>query len=139
MGKWLLLVGLLVTVLLLTTCNDGTAPITPEPGTVSGEMLGNGDASVTNQSFKLKQKLLPCNASSAKNDELGGDYNIEVYVNGILWKEASSFFGIGPKEQVYIVRQNDEGETTITFGDGIRGARLPTGENNIVANYRCGS
>jgi hypothetical protein len=39
---------------------------------------------------------------------------------------------------VYIVRQNDEQETVVTFGDGKAGARLPTGVDNITATYRFG-
>jgi hypothetical protein len=37
------------------------------------------------------------------------------------------------------VRQNDDGESTITFGDGVRGSRLLTGANNVVAGYRFGA
>jgi hypothetical protein len=49
-----------------------------------------------------------------------------------------SFFGVGPQDEVYIVRQNDEQETIVTFGDGKTGARLPTGVDNITATYRFG-
>jgi len=143
--KWLLLVGLLVTVLLLSACELGTTPATTftapaiiELGTVTGEVLGSGDASAANQSFKLKKKTLTHEASSTINKELWVASTLEVYVNGILWKEVPTFLGIGPSEQVFIVRQNDEGEATITFGDGRRGARLPTGTDNVVANYRYG-
>jgi len=40
---------------------------------------------------------------------------------------------------VYIVRQNDDGVSIITFGDGIRGQRLPSGKDNIICNYRFGA
>ena len=34
--------------------------------------------------------------------------------------------------------RDDEGRTTIRFGDGISGARLPTSQNNVRAEYRKG-
>ncbi|MCP4715996.1 MAG: hypothetical protein GY868_12840, partial [Deltaproteobacteria bacterium] len=55
------------------------------------------------------------------------------------WKEAPGFYGAGDNDQIYVVRQNDEGESIVTFGDGRRGARLPTGADNIVASYRYGA
>jgi predicted phage baseplate assembly protein len=59
-------------------------------------------------------------------------------VNGILWKEANTFFGKGENDQIYTVRQDDEGETWISFGDGVRGQRLPSGAE-VIANYRFGA
>ena len=44
-----------------------------------------------------------------------------------------------PDAQIYIVRQDDDGNSVVTFGDGIRGARIPTGFNNVVATYRFGA
>ncbi len=143
--KWLLLAGLLVPVLLLTSCEWGTTPAstitvqpTVESGTVIGEMLGSGDASVANQSFTLEKKPLAYEASSAISGELWVASTLKVYVNGVLWKEVPTFLGIGPSEQVFTVRQNDKGEATITFGDGRHGSRLPTGTDNVIANYRYG-
>ena len=43
------------------------------------------------------------------------------------------------KIEVYIVRQNDAGESDITFGDGVTGVRLPTGVDNVTASYRFGA
>ena len=60
-------------------------------------------------------------------------------VNAIKWKEVASFFGAGPEDQDYIVRQNDAGESEITFGDGVTGVRLPTGVDNVTASYRFGA
>jgi predicted phage baseplate assembly protein len=39
---------------------------------------------------------------------------------------------------VYTLRQEDDGRTTIQFGDGATGARLPTGSEQIRARYRRG-
>ncbi len=104
--------------------------------TVTNEVLGSGDASQTFQSFKLARKPLTYLANSSAPD--GRDSTLEVRVNGLLWKEVPSFFGSGPDDEVYIVRQNDDEESFVTFGDGTTGARLPTGVDNVLASYRFG-
>ena len=102
--------------------------------TVSAEILGSGDASRLNQIFKLKKSpltYLPGVDAAVST--------LWVYVDGLLWSEAPSFFGAAPDAQVYIVRQNDAGDSFVTFGDGIRGSRLTTGAGNVVAYYRFGA
>src|SRR5262249_34720652 len=39
----------------------------------------------------------------------------------------------------YVVRQDDEGKSSVTFGNGVNGSRLPTGQDNILARYRFGA
>jgi len=63
---------------------------------------------------------------------------LEVRVNGVLWNEAPSFYPLGPLDRRYVLRQNDAGQTEVQFGDGQRGARLPTGLENVTASYRSG-
>ena len=106
---------------------------------VVSEVLGSGDASIASQSFKLKKSPLTYLSSPTSDNESGVASTLQVYVNGILWKAISTFFGVGSSEEVYIVRQNDDGESTVIFGDGVRGARLPTGISNVIANYRYGA
>jgi hypothetical protein len=104
---------------------------------VLGEVLGSGDASRSFQSFTLgKKPLTYINDPAAPS---GRRSTLEVRVNGIKWRAISSFFGARPQDEVYIIRQNDDGESVITFGDGITGARLPTGVDNLTANYRFGA
>ena len=43
-----------------------------------------------------------------------------------------------PSAQVYATLNQPGGNTDILFGDGVEGATLPTGQNNIQANYRIG-
>ena len=131
----------------------GTPPFTPAlraPVTVFGnlvaatrgesvlnEIIGSGDASLAFQSFTLAKKPL-----TYFNDPAGPGgrrSTLEVRVNAIKWKEVASFFGAGPEDQDYIVRQNDAGESEITFGDGVTGVRLPTGVDNVTASYRFGA
>jgi len=104
---------------------------------VFDEVLGSGDASQSFQSFALGNKPLTyINDLASPN---GRRSTLEAHVNGIKWRETPSFFGVGPDDEVYIVRQNDEGESVVTFGDGVTGARLPTGVDNITATYRFGA
>jgi hypothetical protein len=105
---------------------------------VHGEVLGFGDASVPNQSFKLKKKPLTHLYAPTQDDANGVANTLRLWVQDIEWQQVPSFFGIGPDAPVFIVRQNDDAESTVTFGDGIRGARLPGGAQ-VVANYRFGA
>jgi predicted phage baseplate assembly protein len=41
-------------------------------------------------------------------------------------------------ERVYTTRIDDDGSTVVQFGDGVHGARLPTGQENVRATYRKG-
>jgi len=60
-------------------------------------------------------------------------------VNDVLWKEAPSLYGLNDRSQNFIVRNDNEGNSAITFGDGVSGARLPTGQENVMATYRAAS
>jgi predicted phage baseplate assembly protein len=107
--------------------------------TVSDEILGSGDATQPNQTFKLKKSPLTYVAAPSAEDERGVKTTLKIWMDGIQWQEVSSFYGQGPNHEVYSVRQNDDQETLITFGDGRRGRRLPTGTDNVVASYRFGA
>jgi hypothetical protein len=107
--------------------------------TVKNEKMGSGNASAASQSFKLKKKPLSYYSSPTAGNDNSVKNSLTIYVDDILWSEVNSFYGITENDQVYIVRQNDEGESQITFGDGIRGQRLPSGRDNIICNYRFGA
>jgi len=106
--------------------------------TVPLVMLGIGDASVVNQSFKLKKKPLTYLPAPTDNNDAGVASTLKVYVDGVRWTEVHSFFGVAADAQAYIVRQNDEQDSLVTFGDGIRAARLGTG-SQVMATYRQGA
>ena len=99
--------------------------------------LGDGDARAIFQTFALPKAplthLLDATQSPPQLPEL------EIRVDGLLWQRAESFFDSGPLDQVYIVRQADDGKSYVQFGDGVSGARLPSGKGNVVAVYRSGS
>lgn len=49
-----------------------------------------------------------------------------------------SLLDSGPHDQVYVVEVADDGQTTIVFGDGEKGASLPAGARNVTVTYRTG-
>jgi hypothetical protein len=105
--------------------------------TVLNEVLGSGDPTQAFQSFKLKKSPLTwLDDPSGFN---GRRSSLTVRVNAILWTEVPSFYGKGPQDEVYIIRQNEDNASIITFGDGATGARLPRGVGNITASYRVGA
>ena len=99
------------------------------------EVLGSGDGLARNQRFKLSKP--PLTFVPAPN-ESGRASTLQVRVNGVLWEERGSLLQAEPADEVYVVRIQNDGTTEITFGDGVRGARLPSGAENVVATYRSG-
>ncbi|UUZ53293.1 baseplate J/gp47 family protein [Massilia sp. H-1] len=60
-------------------------------------------------------------------------------MNDIEWHEADTLaLGLAPQDRKFITRTSDEGKTSIIFGNGIAGARLPGGQENVSAVYRSG-
>jgi predicted phage baseplate assembly protein len=100
------------------------------------EAIGSGDSDRTNQTFALWQSPLTW---LADDNPLGATPVLEIRVDGVLWHEADSLAGRGPRERVHITGSTADGRTTVTFGDGIHGARLPTGHENVRARYRFGT
>jgi hypothetical protein len=104
-------------------------------GETVAETLGGGDATQAFQRFTLKQPPLTYISASTAT---GAASTLEVRVNDVLWTEVPDFFGHGPEERIYTTQLDDNGNTTVIFGDGVTGARLPTGLENVKANYRKG-
>ncbi|MEJ8655438.1 MULTISPECIES: putative baseplate assembly protein [Streptomyces] len=100
------------------------------------EAIGSGDSARTNQAFTLWQS--PLTWLPAANP-LGATPTLEIRVDGLLWHEVDSLAGRGPGERVYVSGTAGDGRTTVTFGDGVHGARLPTGHENVRARYRFGT
>jgi hypothetical protein len=105
-------------------------------GETVSETLGGGDSTQAFQRFTLRQPPLTYVPAETPS---GSETTLEVRVNDILWREAPTLYGRGPEERVYVTRTDDEGRTTVQFGDGVTGARLPTGQENVTAKYRRGT
>ncbi|MFC9503933.1 putative baseplate assembly protein [Streptomyces sp. NPDC057002] len=100
------------------------------------EAIGSGDSDRVNQTFALWQSPLTW---LADDNPLGATPVLEIRVDGVLWHEVDSLAGRGPTERVYISGATADGRTTVTFGDGVHGARLPSGHENVRARYRFGT
>jgi len=99
---------------------------------VLGEVLGSGDGSQPSQTFKLGKKPLTYLGAATAS---GVKTTLAVRVGGLLWHEVDSFYGATDADRVYIVRQDDAGESYVTFGGG---ARLPSSAV-VTADYRYGA
>ena len=116
-----------------TTINANVVPATH--GESVSEILGSGDATRTYPEFALRQNPLTHVTAATPS---GTESSLEVRVNDIRWHEVPTLFGAGPDDPVYITRLGDDGTTKVMMGDGVNGGRLPTGDSNVVANYRKG-
>lgn len=103
-------------------------------GETRAEVLGSGDASLARQRFALKANPLTFVSSPTQS---GSQSSLSVRVNGVRWNPTDDASALGPTDRAYVAVTSDAG-TTVTFGDGIHGARLPTGTENAVATYRTG-
>jgi len=104
-------------------------------GETTNEALGSGDGGRPHQRFKLKKA--PLTHVSAKTPG-GAASTLTVRVNGVAWEENASLYDADPFDPAYVVRIADDGTAAVLFGDGERGARLPTGQENVTAVYRFG-
>jgi hypothetical protein len=107
--------------------------------TVPSEVLGSGNPSVAGQDFTLAQSPVTYQFDPASVSGSNFSSTVKVWVNGVQWQEVQSFYGQLPNAQVFVLREDDQGRTHATFGDGVNGAVLPTGTNNVVATYRYGA
>ena len=103
-------------------------------GETRSEVLGSGDGSKAFQQFALRQPPLTYLAAPTS---AGAASTLAVRVNDILWHEADSLAGLKPSDRLYITKTDDD-KTTVIFGNGQNGLRLPTGIENIKAVYRSG-
>ena len=104
-------------------------------GETRNELLGSGDAATELQTFALKQPPLTFTAAPTA---AGAQSTLAVYVDDVQWHETSSLAWLGPKDRGFVTSTDNSGQTSVTFGDGEHGARLPTGVQNVRSVYRSG-
>jgi hypothetical protein len=104
-------------------------------GETRKEVLGGGDGSQVHQTFTLKQS--PLTYVSAPTPS-GVASTLKVYVNLVQWHETDSLAGEGANDQIFTTQTDNASKTSVIFGNGVQGARLPTGAENVSAVYRTG-
>jgi hypothetical protein len=103
--------------------------------TVRNEVVGDGDASQQFQHFALAKKPVTYVPGATPG---GVSSSLQLLVDGVLWTEHASLYGASPRDRIYVTRIADDGTLTVQFGDGVTGARPPSGRQNLVASYRQG-
>lgn len=116
-----------------TTVNCNVGPATA--GSPVTELLGSGSAATPNQQFTMKQSPLTYVPSPTP---AGSVSSLVVRANGAAWTSVPSLYGQPPTAQVYATVNLPGGTAQVIFGDGVEGATLPSGSNNIQASYRVG-
>ncbi len=104
-------------------------------GETRQEIAGSGDGSRIFQRFVLKQPPLTYTSAATPS---GVASTLAVSVNGVTWHEVPSLYGQGPRDRVFVTTRNENGKTLMQFGDGVTGARLSSGQDNVQAKYRQG-
>lgn len=66
--------------------------------------------------------------------------NLNLKINNLKMVKGGfiqTYFTLYPSTEdwVYKVKFDDQGKTILVFGDGVRGARPPSGSDNIAASY----
>ncbi len=100
------------------------------------EVLGNGDSTQSYQQFTLQKS--PLTYVSSDNPS-GAESTLNIRVNDIFWQEVSTFYQQEKYARIFVTKTNDEGKTTVQFGNqNTGGKQLPTGQENVQATYRQG-
>ncbi|HUI56728.1 MAG TPA: putative baseplate assembly protein [Bryobacteraceae bacterium] len=115
------------------TVNANTVAATN--GETMHEILGSGDATNAALEFTLKQSPLTYTSSTSG---LGAQSTLQVWVNNLQWHEVDNFLESLASDRVFVTSADQNGKVTVQFGDGVQGARTPTGQMNIRAQYRKG-
>jgi predicted phage baseplate assembly protein len=99
------------------------------------EVLGSGNGALPMQAFVLKQPPLTYVSATTAD---GVQSTLTLRVNDMQWHETRNLAFVGAAGRNFVTATDDDGKTTVQFGDGAHGARLPTGVENVVASYRNG-
>jgi hypothetical protein len=99
------------------------------------QVLGSGDASKVFQQFSLAKAPLTYLPAPTPSGIVS---TLRVRVSNVLWHSQESLLDSSPTSRDYVVEPDESGGTQVRFGDGRLGARLPTGRENVRAEYRTG-
>jgi hypothetical protein len=107
--------------------------------TVVTETLGSGNPMVAGQDFTLAQSPVTYFFDPASTSGPNFTSTVGVSVNGVEWQEVQSFYGQPKNAQIFVLHEDDQSQTHVSFGDGVNGSLLPTGTSNVIATYRYGA
>jgi hypothetical protein len=99
------------------------------------QVLGSGDAAQAHQRFALQHAPLTHRAAAT---ESGARAELDVRVGDVAWAARDTLYAAGATDRVYTTHTDAQGRFWLQFGDGVRGARLPSAGNNLRARYRKG-
>ena len=121
------------------------------------EVLGSGDAGRKNQCFALHRKPLSVIPGQGSD---GLAPQISVFITShpaaivhprarhplvprgpaIEWRLVDALLEAGPNDPAYALEPDESGiPASVCFGDGVHGARLPSGAENVSAEYQVGA
>jgi hypothetical protein len=100
------------------------------------EALGSGSGAHAFQRMRIRQA--PVTQVPDATAPRGVRTTAVVTVGGATWTEVPTLADAGPNDRVYQLQRDHDATTIVTFGDGVNGARLPTGAENVKATLRVG-
>lgn len=110
--------------------------VTATHGETVEEVLGSGTGTESFPRFSLRRD--PLTYVRSTKDATGAAADLTVRLGGSRWDLLPTLADAGPATSGYVVRHDEDGRTDIVFGDGVHGARVPTGVENVTATYRVG-
>ncbi len=113
----------------------GNVALATHGETIANEIVGDGDASQSFQSFYLKKSPVTfVHQAGAPN---GAGDTLKLLISHVYWSEVQELYGHAATSRVFMA-SNDSNGLLVQLGDGVTGARAPSGRSNIVATYRQG-
>lgn len=102
--------------------------------TVSETILGSGAGEESYQAFDVPRSPL----TFEMHGKEGLEGAIDIKVSDLVWTQQDDFLDSKPGDRHYVIETDYAGESRAVFGDGVNGSRLPTGTDNVVAQFRTG-
>ena len=122
------------------TCNNtlvyGNVVRATHGETQPEKIVGNGDASKTNQSFELTSNSISWVADAGFSTGVRADLSLRVGQR--QWQQVEDLSLSAAEDHHYKVRVNEDTMLSVCFGDGRHGRRLPSGVDNVRVSYRDG-
>ncbi|MBT7047515.1 MAG: hypothetical protein HN977_19195 [Gammaproteobacteria bacterium] len=104
--------------------------------TQTEKIVGNGDASKTNQRFPLSSDNISWVSDASFNSGVRAD--LTVRVGQRIWQQVERLSRSAAEDFHYSVKVDEDNKLSLCFGDGKHARRLPTGIDNVRVRYRNG-